>query len=108
MKVVNRIDPRFLYGITSFICSVSTVVIVSVLLLRAANQPEPEPGLFDLPPHELVQFIFICPLIHLCGLLLGVASFGLQPNTNGIGLWAMIVSLLFLLFDFFVWFKWTS
>ena len=108
MKAVKRIAPHFLYGIASFICSVSSVAIVLALSLKDANQPETEPGLFDLPPPELIQFIFICPLIHLSGLLLGVASFGLQPNANGIGLWAMIVSLLLLLFDLFVWLRWTS
>lgn len=108
MMAMRRTDSYFFYGIASLICSVSSVAIVLALSLKDANQPETEPGLFDLPSPELIQFIFICPLIHLSGLLLGVASFGLQPNANGIGLWAMIVSLLLLLFDLFVWFRWTS
>lgn len=105
MKAVKRTSPYLLNGIASLACSVSTVAIVLVFLLRDAKQLEVEPGLFDLPQPEFVQFILICPIIHVAGLLLGVASFWLQPNTNGIGLLAMIVSLLLLLFDDFVWFR---
>lgn len=105
---MKRTKPHFWYGIASFICSVSTVIVALVILLKEANQSETEPGLFDLPPPELALFILISPIIHIAGFLFGLASFWLQPNTNGIGLWAMIVSLLLLLSDILVWYGWTS
>jgi hypothetical protein len=108
MIAVKRIGPCVLYGIASLICSVSTVAAVMALLLKEASQREIEPGLFDLPPSEFILFVLICPVIHVAGLFLGAVSFWLQPNTNGIGLWAMIVSLLLLLFDFLVWLQWTN
>ena len=107
MEAMKRFDPHFLFGMASLICSTSTVAVVLAFLLKDAIQPKPEHSVFDIPL-EFILLLFVFPIIHIVGLLSGLRSFWLQPNTLGIGLWAMIVSLLLLLFDFFIWFRWMS
>jgi len=100
--------PRYVvYGAISLTCSISTFVIVLALWLKEVKRPETEPGLFDIP-YELLLFLYIFPLIHVAGVLLGLRSFWLQPKTIGIGLWAVVTNLLSVLFDAFIWFRWIS
>ena len=56
-------------------------------------------------PVELLILCFLCPLVHIGGLLYGVKSYWLQPRIYGIGLWGAAINFVLLLLFVLLWLR---